>query len=305
MTYTNTTQRIAPPTTIWNDMEWFPIGYLSMIAGDPGIGKSYLTHELASRVSRSGQSALLITGEDGIGDTVLPRLTQMNADLDRIACIDDVELRLDRDIEKLESIIEQIDDLMLVVIDPISTFMGAYNSDNGEHVRALLTRLALVANDHQIAIVIVSHLSKSNPWEEQQRVLGSVSFTNCSSVVTIITQDNSTHNNTRRVSMVKNTVSEMMPDRFFTITDQGIRWVLPQPSSRPQPRVRFKQTSVKADRAIAFLQRTLRDGPVPTRQIFELGARRSMSKNTLIRAKEILGVQSIKLGKNWAWHRAR
>lgn len=314
-THENNTTNNSTHTTITRRQRflrfgWYPIGHVTLLAGDPGVGKSYLTHELAAMCTDLDRNVLIISLEDGINDTIVPRMAMMRANLDH-AHITNTPLRLDEELDTLEEYIKT-HNITLVIIDPVTAFMGAYNSDNNNDVRTMLTRLSMLAEACDAAIVCVTHLSKADDWEARQgvRALGARAFTEAVPVVVVVTDE---HRGRRRMSMLKNTLCPLPPDETFQIT--GDRGVVFDPldldeeasgegtRSRPRPRLKHKNTQ-KADAAIALLVHILRSGPVPTQEILERGKAHGLSKNTLIRAKEVLKVRSIKRGKAWYWTRS-
>ena len=81
-----------------------PAGKLTLLVGDPGLGKSFVTLDIAARISR-GQalprvsneqpaaersmpgSIVLLSAEDDVSDTIRPRLIAAGADLSRIIAL--------------------------------------------------------------------------------------------------------------------------------------------------------------------------------------------------------------------------
>lgn len=288
---------------------WYPVGYLTLMTGDPGVGKSYLSHELAARCSRLDEPVLIISLEDGINDTIVPRMAKMGAAFERVH-ITNTLIELDRDLHQLEQAI-RAKNISLVIIDPISACMGSYKSESNADVRTMLTRLSLLAQACDAAIVCITHLSKRDEWEARQglRALGAPAFTSTVPVVIAVTEED---DGRRRITMLKNTLRSLLPEETFRIThDRGIvfdplaaeeddTWDAPKPLPRMRPVLKL-QASQKADAAIALLRHLLRSGPVPTQEIIAMGKSKGLSKNTLIRAKETLMIRSIKRGKRWYW----
>ena len=306
---TNNNTHITPPQRFLR-FGWYPIGHVTLVAGDPGVGKSYLTHELGARCSDQSHNVLIISLEDDMHDTIIPRMAMMNANFDRVH-ITNTPIAFDTQLDQLEIMISD-NSISLVIIDPIVACMGAYNSDSNNDVRTMLTRLSMLAQTHRAAIVCVTHLSKAEDYQARQgvRALGAQAFTNAVPVVVVVHEED---NGRRRVSMLKNTLCPLLPDETFRITnDRGVVFdplhvpedVSERPErSRPRPVLR-KHIGHKADAAIDFLVRTLRAGPVPTKDILAQGKARGLSRNTLVRAKETLMIESIKQGKGWYWIRS-
>ncbi len=155
--------RIVPVRWLWPDR--LPLAKLSLISGDPGTGKSCLTIDLAARVSAGIRwpdvceesnpvgGVVLLSAEDALDDTVVPRLRAAGADLTRIVALQGVEYRgksgdevrhfnLEHDLPVLESAIEQCPGCRLVVLDPVSAYLGETDSHRNAEVRGLLAPLA-------------------------------------------------------------------------------------------------------------------------------------------------------------------
>ena len=207
--------RSAPVSWLWPGR--IPRGKVTLIAGDPGLGKSFLTMDIAARVTRAGTGwndgedrdqngrgpgdwpdaptplrapgeVVIFNAEDDAGDTLRPRLEAAGADIDRVRIIDGVDrdeerdqgfFSLDRDIETLSFFLRKLRSPRLVIIDPISAFMGATDTHRNSDVRAVLARLGAVAAGHDVAIVCVTHLSKSTEGQSKKavhRLMGSLAF---------------------------------------------------------------------------------------------------------------------------------
>jgi len=174
------------------------IGKLSIISGDPGLGKSLITISMAAIVSRGGEwpvdgtnaplgSVLLMSAEDDLADTIRPRLDAALADVNMIdalpmvKCVDQTGQQsrrffsLTSDLPVLEMALKTRPDFKLVVIDPISAFTGKTDTHNNSDVRGLLAPLAELAQKRRVAIVCVTHLNKGS-GAAIYRSMGSLAF---------------------------------------------------------------------------------------------------------------------------------
>jgi hypothetical protein len=182
-------------------LEWLwpgriPLGKLTILAGDPGLGKSLITVDLAARLSTTGQmpdsssgpvgDSIFLSAEDDPADTIRPRLDSAGADTSRIHFIHGVGLSGDQeggrgwldlraDLKLLEDAVSRLRPVM-VVIDPISAYMGDADAYSNAQVRRVLGPLAAMAQRHGVAIVGINHLRKEG-GDPLTRVAMSIAFT--------------------------------------------------------------------------------------------------------------------------------
>lgn len=201
-------KRLTNVTREFLDWLWpgrIPLGKLTLLVGDPGLGKSFVTLDIASRVSRGAAwpdmplfkttpgGVILFNAEDVLADTICPRLDKMEADDTRIFAIQGVGGRdpkdntewqrsfsLETDLPRLEEVLIENPDTRLVVIDPISAYTGGVDSHKNSNVRGLLAPLANLASEYHISVLSVTHLSKA---------MGSLAFAATTSAVWAITND--------------------------------------------------------------------------------------------------------------------
>jgi len=165
--------RVSQITPRYVDFLWHPYipkGKITLIDGDPGVGKSWLTQALAMGVSmghgiprriEEAGNVLFLAGEDGPEDTVRPRLESMGADLERIYLVPEVFTLDHQGVKSLHWLIEQTKP-ELVVIDPLVAYMGPKLDINAANeTRSLMAPLAQIANEFNCALVCVRHLRKS------------------------------------------------------------------------------------------------------------------------------------------------
>ena len=170
----NTLKIITMRDVIAERVEWLakpyiPFGKITIIQGDPGIGKSSLSLAIAAAVTRGEElfgnaaaapaAVLYQTAEDGLADTIKPRLEQLGADCDRVHVIDESERELTLSDERLEAAIIETD-AKLLILDPIQAYLGGADMHSANGVRPLMKRLANVAESTGAAIVLIGHLNK-------------------------------------------------------------------------------------------------------------------------------------------------
>ncbi len=186
-------------------------GKVTILVGDPGLGKSMLTVDMAARITRGkpwpvdGDKApigdvLLLSGEDDPADTIRPRLDAAGADVRRVHLLKgtwdadkDGKLRqrqfsLKRDIPFLSAELDKRR-YALVVIDPVSAYLDGTDSHNNADVRGLLTPLSDVASAHKVAIVCITHFNKGGSLSALYRTMGSIAFVGQARAVWTVTKD--------------------------------------------------------------------------------------------------------------------
>ncbi len=182
---------VEPEEVQWLWPGRIALGKLTLIAGDPGLGKSFLTCDIAARVSQglswpdkspalpTPAEVLFLSAEDGLEDTIRPRLDASGADCARVHFLkgvsvpkvvhgvgeaEDRKIRmfgLHQDLEVLEKALEMLQNCKLVIIDPISAYMGDTDSHKNSDVRSILGPLSDLATKYGVAVVAVSHLNKN------------------------------------------------------------------------------------------------------------------------------------------------
>lgn len=169
-------------------------GKVTLIAGDPGLGKSQVSIDIASTLSTGGVfpggsispvgKTLFFSAEDDPADTIVPRLKACGANLDLIhifTCIKkqgkEQYFSLEEDMDGLDKYLAVNTGISLIVIDPVTAFLGK-NTDSHKNsdVRALLHRISTVAGKYQIAVVVVTHLNKSTGTNAMSKISGSLAF---------------------------------------------------------------------------------------------------------------------------------
>jgi len=185
--------RAQPVRWLWPGR--IPLGKLTLIGGDPCLGKSVLTTDLAARVTIGGGwpdapeqrhergQVLIMSAEDDPADTIRPRFEAAAGDVRACHLMttmigDDgkrVPVQLG-DIDVLEEAVREISNLKLIIIDPVSAFCGNTDSHNNTGVRGLLAPLAELAGRYGVSVVCVTHLSKGSGGKSLYRFSGSLAF---------------------------------------------------------------------------------------------------------------------------------
>ncbi len=320
-----------PVWWLWNGR--IALGKLTLVAGDPGLGKSFLTLDLAARVSRgldfpdccsSNKPAgvILLSAEDDPADTIRPRLDAAGADVRRVYVLEGERVLQDdgehvvpitvRSLEVIKNGIDQVDDCRLLIVDPISAFLGKTDSHVNAEVRAALSPLAELAARRGVAVVAVTHLRKGE-GAAVYRAMGSLAFTAAARAVWAVTKDRNDPDGKQRLFLpVKNNLATDTQGLAFTLepTAAGvprIRWE-PAPvtvdvdEALSAPKATRGRKPVQREAAENFLLAELAGGPRLATELLEEAGERGIARRTLERAREELGVISFKQtnpGPNW------
>lgn len=321
----------------WLWKERFALGKLTLLAGDPGLGKSFLSLDLASRVTLgspwpdgSGKApqggVVLISCEDGLADTIRPRLDAAGADVNRIVALEGVAVAdksgsyerafdLTRDMPALEQALDAVEDCRLVVIDPISAFMGSTDSHKNADVRSTLAPLSDLAEQRRVAVLAVTHLRKGD-GQAIYRAMGSLAFVAAARAAFCVVRD-SDDPHRRLLLPIKNNIGGDTDGLAYTLTARHTGGV-PCVEWEPDP------VAVSADDAIAaqatrskgkpgpeaeamshaeeWLSAALADGPRPTIDLADEWINGyGGSKRTLERAKQSLRVEAYRESVPGPW----
>lgn len=327
---------VEPTTVRWLWPGRFACGKLSLLAGQPGLGKSFLTLDIAARVSRGDPwpcedeppvrepaNVVLLSAEDDLADTIRPRLDAAGADVRRVHAITTVRqgtdlsgkpilapFRITEHMPILEKAVEQIGGCLLIIIDPISSYLGQTDSHNNSEVREALVPLAALAAKTGAAIIAVTHLNKGQHASAINQIIGSIAFVAAARAAYSVCRDE--EDPARRLVLpVKNNLG---------VDETGFAYRL---LGEPMPRVEWEAAlvSMTADQAISaravahgpqpealgdaadWLLDFLAAGPRVAQDVFNRGKANGHTRNTLKRAKAVLKVQSVKQGLagGWMW----
>ena len=317
----------------------FPLGKLSLIVGDPEVGKSMLSLYMAGQVSTGRPwidgpnpnppgSVVILTLEDDYADTVGTRLKATGADMSRICTIDAINTggkrrslyNLTEDLEVLIKTIQRIPNPRLVIIDSISGYMKGKNQHKNAEVREYLTPLMDLAKTGGIAVVGIPHLNKNQMTQSAAyRVLGSIAFAACARAVWLVHQDPkdeirrllvpSKGNLCKKPTGLSYTIMSTPVKTVDGIEDTGFCSFSPDPvyiTARELLAPKLEKPTPKRDAAADWLQEYLSDGPKFAKEIFVVGPQAGFSEATLKRVKNKLAIQSIRSSQSdgegfWEW----
>lgn len=323
---------VEPQRVTWLWPRRIPIGCLTLLVGRPGEGKSFLTCDLASRVSTGtpwpdGEQCdrgdtLLVTAEDGEANTIRPRLDAHRADCSRVHHMstvvhadDDGTLRETlfslANIDDLRAALDKIPECRLVVIDPIGSFIGGRTDAHRDNeVRSVLAPLAALAEEYAVAILLVLHNRKAVTQYADDAALGSRAFTGIARAVWHLTRD--TANKNRRLFLPgKCNLAEQPAGLAFAIAGDpaSLHWEFDPVVMTADDRMQQEHGSPGPDpdarsEAEDFLRQALASAPRPAKELTE-EAREAygITTRTLKRARKSVGVEAFreKIPGPWFW----
>lgn len=176
--------------TRWLWYPYIPLGKITLMQGDPGGSKTTLSLAIASIISKGGRfinddelapgrtpgRVLYQTAEDGIDDTIKPRLIKMKPNFNNIFLIDERDQGLTLTDERIEDALKTLHP-SLAIIDPLQAYLGAdVDMHRANEVRPVMARIGRLAEEYQCAILFIMHMSKMTQQKALYRGLGSIDF---------------------------------------------------------------------------------------------------------------------------------
>lgn len=330
---------VQPEPVRWLWPGRIPLGKLTILDGDPGLGKSLLTIDLAARVSTGDPmpdgttsdcegpaGVVLLTAEDDPADTIRPRLDAAGADCTRIVLVqaireltilpDDAIRERTRlpnlgDIAALEKAIAEVE-AKLIIVDPVMAYTAGADTHVDSEVRSVLSRLAELAQRTGVAILAVRHLNKAGGSNPLYRGGGSIGFIASARSGLLVAPDPDDMEGKRRIlASTKSNLAELPKSLAYTIeaptSVAKITWL---GTSDQTARTLLAAPSDDEERnaideAKDFLLSLLADGPIEAKQVKAEARDAGIAERTLARAKQLLAVQAVKSGfgdsGKWLW----
>jgi len=322
---------VSPERIEWLWHGRIPLGKLTVLDGDPGLGKSTIALDLAARVStgrpmpgetitRPPAGVVLLSAEDGLADTIRPKLDAAGADPERVVAVTGVLAgdgiyRLPTLPNDLPWIAQEIGKISarLVIVDVFMAYLdGAVNAHRDQDVRGALAQLAAVAEQTGAAFLVLRHLNKSAGGAAIYRGGGSIGIVGAARSALLVGRDPA--DEARLVLAVnKSNLAPIAPSLAYRIVDSGgvgrVEWEgvtsLTASQLLAAPVDDGERTAL--DAAIQVLRDILAAGPVPARDARRQAREAGVSDATLRRAKDAAGVIIRKVGRpgetgqHWAW----
>jgi hypothetical protein len=286
---------VDPQEVQWLWANRIPLGKVTVLAGDPGLGKSFVTISIAATVSSGGSwpdsvgecveaaPVIVMSGEDDLADTIRPRLDAAGAEVSRVHALTTIRqpdgslspFNLESDLPQLEEALRTVEGTRLVIIDPVSAFYGATDDCRNSEVRGLMAPLAELAARHRVAVLLVTHLNKSGMGKALYRFTGSLGLIAAARAGWLIVRDKD--DPARRLMLsVKCNLAPDPSGLAYRIAEGRVEWESGRIDTTADEalsaeRERAERSPSDLDRAAAWLRDYLADGDKPSEETHQLG----------------------------------
>ena len=326
----------TPMKYLWDP--YIPLSKLTIAMGDPNMGKSFFSMALATIISQGWdfpdlngivhkenpfekRNILYLDAENGLGDTMKPRLREMGADFNFIHAITGVALQhtangdsreagltlQKKDLEILENSLIKIQPTLLI-IDPVQAFLTGADMYRPNEVRPVLAELSRLAEKHECSVLVIGHLRKAQAEKVMHAGMGSIDFFAAARSVLLIGR-NPRNPDERAIVHIKHNNSAAGDAIGFELKDGIFRWTGTSMLTAHDLLAPDKEKEGNGVPEIEdFLRDILKDGQVSATEVFKQGKEfGGYSVSTLHRAKDKMGIEAHKLSKTegWVWRLPR
>lgn len=302
----------------WLWYPYIPFGKLTIVQGDPGEGKTTMVLQLTALLTKGeplpGEkteepddtakepvSVIYQTAEDGLADTVKPRLLAAGADCRRVLVIDEGRSSLSMTDGRIEQALKQTG-AKLLILDPIQAYLGAeVDMHRANEIRPVMKRLGNLAEKYRCAIILIGHMNKASGSKSTYRGLGSIDFQATARSVLVVgrVKDDPT------LRVMAHDKSSLAPEgksiAFRLDKESGFRWE-GECDMTVEELLSGDVKGQKIKKAKAFLAGMLKDGQRLQKEIEEAAQEQGIRTKTLRNAKQEMNVGSVKVGSRWYWY---
>ena len=296
----------------WLWYPFIPYGKLTIIQGDPGDGKTTLVLNIAAWLSKGEGldsemklsepvNVIYQSAEDGLADTVKPRLELAGADCERILVIDEKEKSLSMVDERLEKAIVRTKARMLI-LDPIQAYLGGgMDMNRANEARDMTKKLGALAEKYQCAIVLIGHMNKAAGNKAAYRGMGSIDFFAVARSVLLVGRVEG-EPNIRAVVQIKNNLAAFGHPKAFALSENGFQWLGDYEITADEVLGGIAPKANKMEQAKRLLRElALTTDAIQSNEIFDMADEQGISKRTLENAKRELGIRARKINNSWYW----
>ena len=294
---------------------WYPYiayGKLAIVQGDPGDGKTTLILNLAAKLTKGEgldenmkvmepMNVIYQTAEDGLADTVKPRLLQAGADCEKVLVIDESEKSLSMLDERIEEALIKTGARVLI-LDPIQAYLG-YGTDmnRANEVRNMTKRLAALAEKYKCAIILIGHMNKAAGNKAAYRGMGSIDFYAVARSVLLVGRVEG-EPNIRAMVQIKNNLAEFGHAKAFRLSEEGFRWLGDYEITADEVLGGYAPKINKLEQAKDLLRELSKElEKVESNSIYDMAKEQNISKRTLENAKREMGIRAKRENGSWYW----
>ena len=269
---------------------WFPFipyGKLTIIQGDPGDGKTTLVLNIAAKLSKGEKldenmnitetvNIIYQTAEDGLADTVKPRLELAGAIVRTHA--------------------------KLLILDPIQAYLGGgMDMNRANEARDMTKKLGALAEKYKCAIILIGHMNKASGNKAAYRGMGSIDFFAVARSVLLVGRVEG-EPNIRAVVQIKNNLAQFGHPKAFELSENGFKWLGDYEITADEVLGGIAPKANKLEQAKQLLQELAEtSNAVQSNEIFDMADEQGISKRTLENAKKELGIRAKKINNSWYW----
>ena len=294
---------------------WYPYiayGKLAIVQGDPGDGKTTLILNLAAKLTKGEgldenmkvmepMNVIYQTAEDGLADTVKPRLLQAGADCEKVLVIDESEKSLSMLDERIEEALIKTGARVLI-LDPIQAYLGSGTDMNrANEVRNMTKRLAALAEKYKCAIILIGHMNKTAGNKAAYRGMGSIDFYAVARSVLLVGRVEG-EPNIRAMVQIKTNLAEFGHATAFRLSEEGFRWLGDYEITADEVLGGYAPKINKLEQAKDLLRELSKElEKVESNSIYDMAKEQNISKRTLENAKREMGIRAKRENGSWYW----
>lgn len=297
----------------WLWYPYIPYGKITIIEGDPGEGKTTLVLKLAAALSRGLPlpcdddkeyepiHIIYQTAEDGIEDTIKPRLEKAGADCSMIRVIDETDKELSMTDDRLEQAIIETK-ARLIILDPIQAYIGAtVDMHRANEIRPVLKHLGIIAEKHNCAIILIGHMNKASGNKAAYRGMGSIDFFAVARSVLLVGRVEG-EANIRAVVQIKNNLAAFGHPKAFELSEDGFHWLGDYEITADEVLGGIAPKANKLEQAKRLLREVAEtNNAMQSNEIFNLAEEQGISRRTLENAKKELSIRAKRINNSWYW----
>ena len=296
----------------WLWYPFIPYGKLTIVQGDPGDGKTMLVLNIAAKLSKGEGidremklteplTVIYQSAEDGLADTVKPRLEAAGANCENISVIDESIKSLSMIDERLEEAVIRTK-AKLLILDPIQAYLGGdMDMNRANEARDMTKKLAALAEKYQCAIVLVGHMNKAAGNKAAYRGMGSIDFFAVARSVLLVGRVEG-EANIRAVVQIKNNLAAFGHPKAFELSEDGFHWLGDYEITADEVLGGIAPKANKLEQAKRLLREVAEtNNAMQSNEIFNLAEEQGISRRTLENAKKELSIRAKRINNSWYW----